>query len=136
MIAQPGVQLGLRLAVLGDRLHDEGGVGERVQMRRHANLRRRVASRGARRHREQRVMREDEEGAAIGSAEQDLYRTLGHIYFTNRRAASVIDENLSVRDVDVALDVHGGALAAAIDERIQIAQRAVGLHDGAARAVL
>ena len=75
----------------------------------------------ARLHRVERVVREDEERAAVRSAEHDLDRTLGHIDPADGPARLVVDEDLSVRDVDVARAIRGDALAAALGERLKIA---------------
>ena len=47
-------------------------------------------------------MSDDEERAAIGTAEQYIERSFGHVDLSNHLSGRVVDEDLSVRDVDVA----------------------------------
>src|SRR4051812_1025766 len=84
----------------------------------------------------ERVMPEDVERAAIGSAEDQLYGPLGNVDAANRLAVARVNEDLTVGDIDIAGAIGNGALAAAFRERLQIAERAAGLHGRAIGAVL
>ena len=81
-------------------------------------------------------MRQDEERAAIGAAEQQLDRTVGHVDAADGLAGPVVDEDLAIRHVHVAVGVARRAFPAAFREHLEIAERAVDLDRRAVRAVV
>lgn len=74
---------------------------------------------------------QDEEGAGVGAAEDDVEGALGDFDFCDLFAGAVVDEDLAVGDIDVAFGVNGDALAAAIREGLQIAEGAIGVDERA-----
>ena len=86
--------------------------------------------------REQRMMREYEQRATIGTAKDDVKRALGYIDSSNLPARPVIDENLSVGNVYIAIAIDGNAFTAALAEGFKIAQSSVRPDQGAVGDVL
>jgi hypothetical protein len=69
---------------------------------------------------------ENEQRATIGAAENDIDRTFGHIDLADLLARRVVDEDLSIGNVHIALAIDGDALTAALRKGLQDRQRAVG----------
>jgi hypothetical protein len=82
------------------------------------------------------VVREDEQRAAVGSAEHQLNGPLRHVDPASQRALAIVDEDLPVGDVDVPGAVLDDALAPALGERLHVGERTVGLHGPSIRDVL
>ena len=47
-------------------------------------------------------MREDEERAAVGTADHQLERAFGNVDPAQQRSGGIVDEHLPVRDVEIA----------------------------------
>src|SRR5580698_9798792 len=77
----------------------------------------------------------DEEGAAVGAAEDDVDRALGNVDLGDLLARRIVDDDLAVGDVDVAFAIDGDALAAAVDEGFEVFERAVGANYCAVGAI-
>jgi hypothetical protein len=71
---------------------------------------------------------QNEQRAAVRRRQNDIDGTFRHIDPADLLAAGVIDEDLSIRNVHIALAIDGHALAAALRKGLQIAERAVGAH--------
>src|SRR5271157_6201412 len=77
---------------------------------------------------EERMVGKNEQGAAAGAAENDIDGTFRHVDPPDLLARAVINEDLSVGNVDIAFAIDGDAFTAALREGLQIAERAVGVH--------
>ena len=74
---------------------------------------------------EERMLGKDEQRAAAGAAEYDVGGTLGHVDAGDLLACRIVDEDLSVGNVDVPFAIDCDAFAAAVGERLQIMQGSV-----------
>ena len=74
------------------------------------------------------VVSQYEERAATGAAKYDIDRTFRHIDASDLPARRAIDEDLSIRNVHIALAIDGNALTATLNKWPQITERAVGAH--------
>src|ERR1035441_9424887 len=70
----------------------------------------------------------NEQGAATGAAEDDIDGTFRHVDPPDLLASTVINEDLSVRNVDIAFAIDGDAFIAAVRKGLQLAERAVRVH--------
>ena len=68
---------------------------------------------------------QNEQSATTGAAENDVDGPLRYVDPADRLAPTVINEDLAVGHINVALLVDGHAFTAALGKRLQIAQRAV-----------
>ena len=82
------------------------------------------------------MMREYEQRATIGAAKDDVKWALGYIDSSNLPARRLIDEDLSVGNVYVAIAIDGNAFTAAPAEGFKIAQSSIRPDQGAIGDVL
>src|ERR1035441_6225890 len=75
---------------------------------------------------EERVVGENEQSATVNAAKDDINRTLWHVDLADQFPRWVVDENLPVGNIHIAFAVDGDALTAALSERLEVTQRAVG----------
>ncbi len=71
-----------------------------------------------------------------GAAEHNVDRPLGHVDLRDLLSRRVIDEDLPVGDVDIAVAIDGDALSAALRKGLEISQRAISADERAIGAVL
>ena len=69
-----------------------------------------------------------EQRAAAGAAKHDIDGTFRHIDPADLPAGGVIDEDLSIRNIYIAMAIDGHALAAALGKGLQVTERAIGAH--------
>jgi hypothetical protein len=69
-------------------------------------------------------MGEDEEGAVIGTAEDEVDGALGYVDATDELAIGAVDLHLTRSEVDIACLVLGDTFAAGVGEELHIGDRA------------
>ena len=65
-------------------------------------------------------MRQDVQRAPVGAADNELQRTFGDVDAADRPAPGIVDEDLAVRDVEIARGILRDALAAAVRDHLEI----------------
>src|ERR1035438_10201217 len=86
-------------------------------------------------HREEGTVRKDEKRAPVGPAKYEIDWPLRDVDFGNLLACWVIDEDLSIRNVDIALSVDRDTLATALHKPLQIPQCPIEIDSRAVRPV-
>ncbi len=87
------------------------------------------SSRTAHDYSEQRMVGEDEQSEPSGSAKDKIDGAFGHVYASYLLTGRIVDENLSIRNVHIAMGIYGDTLAAAAGEWLEIAERAVVIYE-------
>src|SRR5438309_490155 len=87
------------------------------------------------RRREQGMVGEHEKSSVACASKDELNGTLGHVNLTDGKTGRVVNEYLSVSDVDPSFTVGHNAFATTIGEKAQIGQRAAVANECAVGAV-
>ena len=76
----------------------------------------------------QRMMSQDEERAVARAAKHNVDRAFRHVDLPYLLPGWVVDKDLAVSNIHVAIFIDGHTLATAIGERFQIGKRSIGRY--------